>query len=102
MSMPSSPLKCTSTTCSQIETSKAGLTSSSTDILIPGMILRNRAVHGDIVAVELLSKSEWRSKLNRLAEKKRQDEDGEEEKWERGADVSPTGRVVAVMQRNWK
>ena len=100
--MPSSPLKCTSSTCSQIETSKAGLTSSSTDILIPGMILRNRAVHGDIVAVELLSKSEWRSKLNRLAEKKRQDEDGEEEKWERGADVSPTGRVVAVMQRNWK
>ena len=78
------------------------MTSSSSDILIPGMILRNRAVHGDIVAVELLSKSEWKSKLNRLAEKKRRDEEGEEEKWESGADVSPTGRVVAVLQRNWK
>ena len=67
------------------------------------MILRNRAVHGDIVAVELLSKSEWKSKLNRLAEKKKQQgEDGDEEKWEKRADVNPTGRVVAVLQRNWK
>ncbi len=72
-------------------------------------MLRNRAVHGDIVAVELLPKSEWRSKINRLAEKKKQnkgeegeDEQQQEEKWERRADVNPTGKVVAVLQRNWK
>jgi exoribonuclease R len=47
---------------------KTGLKESeSEDILIPGRQLRNRAVDGDLVAVEILPKSEWRSKQNRLA-----------------------------------
>jgi exoribonuclease R len=72
------------------------------------MIFRNRAVHGDIVAVELLPKSEWKSRIKRLAQKKKkkeeeeEEEEAEEEKWERRADVNPTGKVVAVLQRNWK
>ena len=37
------------------------------EILIAGNVARNRAVHGDLVAVQLLPKHEWKSKLNRLA-----------------------------------
>ncbi len=70
------------------------------DVLVPGASFRNRAVHGDVVVVQLLPKSEWRSKLNRLAEKKEKGEGGEE--WERRADVCPTGKVVGVVQRNWR
>jgi exoribonuclease R len=31
------------------------------DILIPGKIFRNRAIHGDTVAVQLLPENEWTS-----------------------------------------
>ena len=68
---------------------------------------RNRGVHGDLVAVQLLPKSEWKSKLNRLSKQKEEgvkSGDGEEtevpeEKWERRADVCPTGKVVAIIAR---
>ena len=57
----------------------------------------------------MLPKSEWKSKLNRLAKQqdksKGGDDDAEaevEEKWERRADVCPTGKVVAVVTRRWK
>ncbi len=79
----------------------------STDVLVPGLGYRNRAVHGDTVVIQLLPKSEWRSRLNRLSDKRRdgdQDEDGEkqEEKWERRSDLCSTGRVVGVLHRNWR
>ena len=35
---------------------------SGSDILIPGSAARNRGVHGDLVAVEILPKSEWRGR----------------------------------------
>ena len=67
---------------------------------------RNRGVHGDRVAVQLLPKSEWKSKLNRLSKQKEVKSGGEEtevpeaeEKWERRADVCPTGKVVAIIAR---
>ena len=81
------------------------------DVLIAGTLDRNRAIHGDIVAVQILPKSQWKSKLNRLSKKQdtnnAEDEDKEEDKpteqiWEQRADVSPTGKVVAIMQRKWK
>lgn len=46
----------------------------SGDILIPGTALRNRAVHGDVVAVQMLPKSEWRPKISRLAEMEKGEE----------------------------
>ena len=70
------------------------------DILIPGKIFRNRAVDGDIVAVELLPKSEWRSKINKLSVNNSNNDD--ELIWERRADVNPTGKVVGIQQRNWR
>ncbi len=83
---------------------KKGLGNGNGDILVPGLAMRNRAVHGDVVVVQLLPKSEWKSRLNRLTEKN-EEEDGEDKddgKWERRADVSPTGKVVGVLQRNWR
>ena len=55
----------------------------------------------------MLPKSEWRSKINRLAaadDKNDADDatDVDDEKWERRADVLPTGKVVGIVQRNWK
>lgn len=34
---------------------------SGSDILIPGTTARNRAVHGDLVVVEIMAKSDWQS-----------------------------------------
>ena len=50
--------------------------------------------------VELLPKSEWKSKSTHLIHLEDKEKD-EGLNWERGADVMPTGRVVGVMQRNW-
>lgn len=51
--------------CTRINILFLFLSSSETkhddsDILIHGMAHRNRAIHGDIVVVELLPQSEWR------------------------------------------
>ena len=35
---------------------------SRSDILIPGSAARNRGIHGDLVAVEILPKSEWKGR----------------------------------------
>lgn len=85
--------------------------SSVEDILIAGSLDRNRAIHGDIVAVQILPKSQWKSKINKLSKTNKNDETSaddenvsnqEEEIWEKRADVCPTGRVVAIIQRKWK
>ena len=85
--------------------------SSIEDVLIAGLVDRNRAIHGDVVAVELFPKSRWKSKLNRLSKAKEdkvitEDDDKEEDNlgdtWDSRADVCPTGRVVAILQRQWK
>ena len=84
--------------------------SSVEDILIAGTLDRNRAIHGDIVVIQMLPKSQWKSKINKLSKKKDNDETSvededdnhQEEVWEKRADVCPTGKVVAIMQRKWK
>ena len=85
--------------------------SSVEDILIAGTLDRNRAIQGDIVVVQILPKSQWKSKINKLSKKKDDmtlldDEDNadhlQDEVWEKRADVCPTGKVVAIIQRKWK
>ena len=85
--------------------------SSTEDVLIAGILDRNRAIHGDIVAIQMLPKHQWKSKINRLsknqkddnaAEDEEKEEQPDEEIWERRADVSPTGKVVAIVARKWK
>uniref|UniRef100_A0A8D3E4M7 DIS3-like exonuclease 1 n=1 Tax=Scophthalmus maximus TaxID=52904 RepID=A0A8D3E4M7_SCOMX len=70
-----------------------GFSNKSTDswcVLVHGDKHRNRAVHGDVVAVELLPKSEWRGKVTALSEGQGAEPSGED------------GRVVGVLQRNWR
>lgn len=38
------------------------------DVLIHGMKARNRSIHGDVVVVELLPKSEWKGRTTALGE----------------------------------
>ncbi len=52
---------------------------------------RNRSLHGDVVAVQLLPKAQWRSRSGKLA-----DSTGS------SSDVMATGVVVGVILRNEK
>uniref|UniRef100_H3CGP2 DIS3-like exonuclease 1 n=1 Tax=Tetraodon nigroviridis TaxID=99883 RepID=H3CGP2_TETNG len=65
----------------------------SGSVLVCGIKNRNRATHGDVVAVELLPRGEWRGRVAALAEGP-----GEESE----SRAMPTGRVVGILQRNWR
>nr|XP_020441270.1 DIS3-like exonuclease 1 [Monopterus albus] len=71
---------------------------SSSCVLVRGGKNRNRAVHGDVVVVELLPKSEWRGKVTALAEGQGEEKSGEDSE----SKPLPTGRVVGILQRNWR
>ncbi|XP_007127910.1 DIS3-like exonuclease 1 isoform X3 [Physeter macrocephalus] len=62
------------------------------DILIHGTKARNRSIHGDVVVVELLPKNEWKGRTTALGEN-----DGESP-----SEPMPTGRVVGILQKNWR
>ncbi|XP_027053646.1 DIS3-like exonuclease 1 isoform X3 [Pocillopora damicornis] len=72
--------------------------SLDSDVLITGMVNRNRAVHGDVVVVELFPKSQWKGRSMAI----RSSDEGADESREDQSDVMPTGRVVGVVQRNWR
>ncbi|XP_053574505.1 DIS3-like exonuclease 1 [Bombina bombina] len=72
-------------------------TDIQSDVLIHGTKARNRAIHGDIVAVEVLPKSEWKGRNAALCENETEENAGETQ-----SDVMATGRVVGVLQRNWR
>uniref|UniRef100_A0A3Q2Q5J1 DIS3-like exonuclease 1 n=1 Tax=Fundulus heteroclitus TaxID=8078 RepID=A0A3Q2Q5J1_FUNHE len=79
-----------------------GLSSKNPDlsggVLVFGSKSRNRAVHGDAVAVELLPRSEWRGKVTALTEGQAEEKSGEDGETK----PMPTGRVVGILQRNWR
>ncbi|KAG5270310.1 hypothetical protein AALO_G00191220 [Alosa alosa] len=70
----------------------------NSDILICGGKNRNRAVHGDMVAVELLPAREWRGRTTALHEGVAEDKAGEEPQ----SQPMPSGKVVGILQRNWR
>ena len=99
------------------------------DIMIVGRTDMNRAMDGDVVAVELLPESEWRRPGNKIAKPGEEHKDGKEDdkeddkenetvslapavaedaddgsavKAKREDGVVPTGRVVGVVKRNWR
>ncbi|XP_030044699.1 DIS3-like exonuclease 1 [Microcaecilia unicolor] len=72
-------------------------TDLQSDILIHSSRARNRAVHGDVVAVELLPRAEWKGRTCALS-----DNEMEEKAGEPHAEPMPTGRVVGVIQKNWR
>ncbi|KAG7242762.1 hypothetical protein INR49_020137 [Caranx melampygus] len=67
-------------------------------VLVHGEKNRNRAVHGDVVVVDLLPKSEWRGKVTALTEGQGEEKSGEDGR----SKLLPTGRVVGIQQRNWR
>ncbi|KAI9098207.1 hypothetical protein DFS34DRAFT_102905 [Phlyctochytrium arcticum] len=87
-------------------------------VMILGREHLNRAIHGDIVAVKMLPKSEWKTSVGVILEEddveKDEDEDptGEfADKVEHAMDVDeptapaeavPTGRIVGIIKRNWR
>lgn len=56
-------------------------------VLVCGGKHRNRATHGDVVAVELLPKSEWRGKVTALSEGQAEERSSE------GSGTMPTGET---------
>lgn len=96
----------------------------SKPVLLVGRQAMNRSVDGDLVAVELLPKEEWKAPGDEVLDQdialKDDDVEGDEgadseaikEKEERmdtaevtkkaPKEVLPTGRVVGIMKRNWR
>ncbi|KAM9585745.1 DIS3-like exonuclease 1 isoform 1-T1 [Trichechus inunguis] len=68
------------------------------DILIHGMKARNRSIHGDVVVVELLPKDEWKGRTAALCENDNEDKASGES----SSEPMPTGRVVGILQKNWR
>ncbi|XP_059553594.1 DIS3-like exonuclease 1 isoform X3 [Myotis daubentonii] len=68
------------------------------DILIHGMKARNRSIHGDMVVVELLPKSEWKGRTVALCE----NDSDDKATGESPSEPMPTGRVVGILQKNWR
>uniref|UniRef100_A0A8B9JUS1 Protein DIS3 homolog n=1 Tax=Astyanax mexicanus TaxID=7994 RepID=A0A8B9JUS1_ASTMX len=81
----------------------------STEVLLQGLQNLNRAVHQDLVAIELFPKERWVAPSSVVLQDDRpNDEDAEEEDAEKKSTVSdtsvlkPTGRVVGIIKRNWR
>ncbi|XP_062286202.1 exosome complex exonuclease RRP44 [Scomber scombrus] len=83
----------------------------STEVLIQGLQNLNRAVHQDVVAVQLLPRNEWvaPSSVVLQDEGKAKDDNAEEEEEEKALRVSaaeaarkPTGKVMGIIKRNWR
>ncbi|XP_063160603.1 exosome complex exonuclease RRP44 [Candoia aspera] len=83
------------------------------EVMIQGLRNLNRAVHEDIVAVELLSKDAWAAPSSVVLlddETKSEEEDPEKEEENQSnlktsvnkAMLRPTGRVVGIIRRNWR
>ena len=91
-------------------------------VLVQGFEKRNRAVHEDIVAIELFPESEWSSPFGVVSKdveetaSEENDEDNEtDETLQKDAAtvvvkkkvvdkslIQPTGRVVGIIKRNWR
>uniref|UniRef100_T1IWQ4 DIS3-like exonuclease 1 n=1 Tax=Strigamia maritima TaxID=126957 RepID=T1IWQ4_STRMM len=73
--------------------------SKVSDILIPGMKNRNRAIHGDVVVVELLPRTEWKGKIQTLNEGIKEKDNGESTQL---TESKPSGKVVGILQQYWR
>uniref|UniRef100_A0A8C1DFA6 Exosome complex exonuclease RRP44 n=2 Tax=Cyprinus carpio carpio TaxID=630221 RepID=A0A8C1DFA6_CYPCA len=79
------------------------------EVLLQGLQNLNRAVHQDVVAVELFPKERWVAPSSVvLQDDSPNDEDSEEDETENKRVVKsenvlkPTGRVVGIIKRNWR
>ncbi|CAG8593427.1 2917_t:CDS:2, partial [Racocetra fulgida] len=84
-----------------------------TQIMILGRPCLNRAIQGDVVAVQLLPKSEWlrtptavvveeEEEANVTADLKEDGEPKEQNDELENEPSQPTGKVVGIIKRNWR
>ena len=85
-------------------------------VFIQGLHNLNRAVHDDVVAVELLAESEWTVPTSLVLEEKEDEDVGdfvdakEEDETLMSGEAKPaptskrvpTGRVVGIIKRSWR
>ncbi|EHB18154.1 Exosome complex exonuclease RRP44 [Heterocephalus glaber] len=80
-------------------------------IIVQGLKYLNRAIHEDVVAVELLPRSQWVAPSSVVLQDEGQNEDNVEKEEEREhmlktaineKMLKPTGRVVGIIKRNWR
>ncbi|XP_077438757.1 exosome complex exonuclease RRP44 [Vanacampus margaritifer] len=82
----------------------------STEVLIQGLQNLNRAVHQDVVAVQLLPRSQWVAPSSVILQdvgSAKDDTTEEEEEDALGSckgdvDRKPTGKIVGIIKRNWR
>uniref|UniRef100_A0A1A8U0D3 Protein DIS3 homolog n=1 Tax=Nothobranchius furzeri TaxID=105023 RepID=A0A1A8U0D3_NOTFU len=82
----------------------------STEVLIQGLQNLNRAVHQDVVAVQLLPRNQWLAPSSVVLQDDgvAKDDDVEEDEEEKlrlsaaEAARKPTGKVVGIIKRNWR
>lgn len=73
--------------------------SLSGQVLLCGRRGINRAMDGDVVAVQLLPKEQWRSRIATVVNANAEVEGAGAA---REAETMPTGRVVGILRRNWR
>ena len=82
-------------------------------ILLQGHVGINRAVDGDIIAVEIFPKEEWRKPSDIVLEDKTDDPgdlfdeetiilDTTKPKDKDNDEITPTGKVVGIVRRKWR
>ncbi|KAL0484556.1 nuclear exosome complex RNAse Dis3/RPR44 [Acrasis kona] len=69
-------------------------------ILIKGFENINRAINGDIVAVELLPRDQWTTPSTRIAQEQSVSSSSKDD--HEVGDKIPTGRVVGITKKNWR
>ncbi|XP_069000611.1 exosome complex exonuclease RRP44 [Embiotoca jacksoni] len=84
----------------------------STEVLVQGLQNLNRAVHQDVVALQLLPRNQWVSPSSVVLQDEgaAKDDNVEEEEEEKNvlmisaaeAARKPTGKVVGIIKRNWR
>ncbi|XP_039995125.1 exosome complex exonuclease RRP44 isoform X1 [Xiphias gladius] len=84
----------------------------STEVLIQGLQNLNRAVHQDVVAVQLLPRDQWVAPSSVVLQDvgTAKDDNPEEEEEEKAqlrisaaeAAKKPTGKIVGIIKRNWR
>ncbi|TPX67862.1 hypothetical protein SpCBS45565_g03463 [Spizellomyces sp. 'palustris'] len=86
-------------------------------VMIVGREHLNRSIHGDVVAVQLLPRSEWRAPVGVILEEE-EVENGDDEPVnaedsiaraedrmnvnEAAKETVPTGKIVGIIKRNWR
>ncbi|XP_014350359.1 exosome complex exonuclease RRP44 [Latimeria chalumnae] len=80
------------------------------EILVQGLKHLNRAIHEDVVAVELLPKKQWVAPSSIVMQDEGADEDDDNEDGKENLQTNfinanmlkPTGRVIGIIKRNWR